>query len=553
MLTRRTFLHTAAAGLAACAARGAHAAAPGETLYNGVTLPATWPPRLSRVFDAPVTPPYLADPPAVIPIDVGRQLFVDDFLIARTNLNRRFHHARYDPRSPVLVPERPWEVRDEYADRTQTRPNPTAMPLSDGVFFDPVDRLFKLWYMAGYQMTTCLAVSEDGLDWRRPVFDVVPGTNIVDKTHRDSSTVWLDLFDPDPARRYKFAFWRDHQLTLHTSPDGVHWRIVGTTPPTGDRSTFFFNPFRRKWVFSLRGNESTTQISGRFRRYWEHDRFEAAARDWAGAPPVPWVKADARDPSRLPPPARSELYNLDCVAYESVLLGLFTVWRGESSVREKINEVVLGFSRDGFHWQRPDRRAFLPVADTSGAWNYANVQSAGGCCLVVGDELFFYVSGRTGRPGTDEPGTCTTGLARLRRDGFASMDWLPDEAPVLRGAGPGTLTTRPVRFSGAHAFINADLRGGRLRAAILDVDGTPIAPFTLERCRPLDGDGTRLALRWEGARDLGALAGRTVRVHFEMTRGRLYAFWVSSATSGESGGYPGAGGPGFNGPIDRPA
>ena len=41
-----------------------------------------------RAFD----PPYLVDPPAVIPIDVGRQLFVDDFLIQSTSLTRRFHH-----------------------------------------------------------------------------------------------------------------------------------------------------------------------------------------------------------------------------------------------------------------------------------------------------------------------------------------------------------------------------------------------------------------------------------------------------------------------------
>ena len=35
--------------------------------------------------------------------------------------------------------------------------------------------------------------------------------------------------------------------------------------------------------------------------------------------------------------------------------------------REKINEVALGFSRDGFHWDRPDRSAFLSVSDTPGA------------------------------------------------------------------------------------------------------------------------------------------------------------------------------------------
>ena len=47
-----------------------------------------------------------------------------------------------------------------------------------------------------------------------------------------------------------------------------------------------------------------------------------------------------------------------------------------------------------------------------------------------------------------------------------------------------------------------------------------------------------------------ALAGRIVRFRFNATRGRLYAFWVSVKATGESGGYPAAGGPSFSGPID---
>src|SRR5919197_4908309 len=62
-----------------------------ETLYNGIELPRVWPPRLSVLPDALPTPPYLVSPPAVLPIDVGRQLFIDDFLIQETTLSRRFH------------------------------------------------------------------------------------------------------------------------------------------------------------------------------------------------------------------------------------------------------------------------------------------------------------------------------------------------------------------------------------------------------------------------------------------------------------------------------
>ena len=97
------------------------------------------------------------------------------------------------------------------------------MAFSDGVFFDPRDRLFKMWYMAGYGGVTCLAISHDGIAWDKPAFDVVSGTNIVNKEGRDSTTVWLDLFESDPRQRYKMSAWCDRTIRLYASPDGVHW------------------------------------------------------------------------------------------------------------------------------------------------------------------------------------------------------------------------------------------------------------------------------------------------------------------------------------------
>jgi len=235
------------------------------------------------------------------------------------------------------------------------------------------------------------------------------------------------------------------------------------------------------------------------------------------------------------------------------MLGLFTIWRGETLLREKVNEIEIGFSRDGFHWDRPDRSTFLGVSQKEGDWNWANVQSAGGCCLVVGDQLYFYVSGRQGRPGTAEPGVCTTGVAMLRRDGFASMDWMPGDGGIVRGrvtpTTAGTLTTRPVRFTGRHLFVNGDFRQGQLRVEVLDRNGSVIAPFTKDACAPLSSDGTKLAVTWNGA-SLGDLAGGVVRFRFTVTKGRLFAFWVSAKPTGESGGYPAAGGPGLSGPRD---
>jgi hypothetical protein len=141
----------------------------------------------------------------------------------------------------------------------------------------------------------------------------------------------------------------------------------------------------------------------------------------------------------------------------------------------------------------------------------------------------------------------------LRRDGFASMDWLPGEGGIVRGpvtpATPGTLTTRPVRFKGRHLFVNGDFRQGRLHVEVLDRNGSVLAPFTADTCLPVSSDGTKLPVTWDGA-NLGDLAGREVRFRFTVSKGRLFAFWVSAKPTGESGGYPAAGGPGVLGPLD---
>ena len=77
--------------------------------------------------------------------------------------------------------------------------------------------------------------------------------------------------------------------------------------------------------------------------------------------------------------------NFDAVAYESIVVGLFSIITGERCVPPRPfkrggeqDAVYVGFSRDGFfNFQRsPVRaRAFLPMSKTYHAWNFQNVQS----------------------------------------------------------------------------------------------------------------------------------------------------------------------------------
>jgi hypothetical protein len=61
------------------------------------------------------------------------------------------------------------------------------------------------------------------------------------------------------------------------------------------------------------------------------------------------------------------------------------------------------------------------------------------------------------------------------------------------------------------------------------------------------GDSTRLAVPVE----LSPISGKPARFRFHPKKGKLYSFWVTTDPKGASGGSVEAGGPGFEGPVDR--
>ena len=76
--------------------------------------------------------------------------------------------------------------------------------------------------------------------------------------------------------------------------------------------------------------------------------------------------ADEADPPNPDEPSfPAELYNLDVIAYESINVGLFAIFRGfgggSNRITGELDELHAGFTRDGFHWFRQlPRRALMP-------------------------------------------------------------------------------------------------------------------------------------------------------------------------------------------------
>ena len=530
-----------------------------SVLPNGIKLPAQWPPRYAeptKAQDMPV--PYLENKPAVIPINLGRQLFVDNFLVASTNLTQVTHTPNFYVGNPVLEPTKDWEKTVEGA--------PYAAPFSDGIWYDEKDGKFKMWYLAGAGLLhkqdkqtfyTGYAESADGKTWTKPQLDIFNNTNIVDTCNRDAATIWLDKLEKDPQKRFKMfnverrPTDRRWQFVLKYSADGKHWsQGVAQSGDLYDRSSVFYNPFRGVWALSMRYG---TTVSSRSRSYLENADPEMAVslahRIRRGTPDKNirfWFTPSDKEP-RHPkfPEVNPGIYNFDAIAYESIMLGLYSVWQGpENDVCGKLgiqkkNEVFLGYSRDGFHFSRQSFKPFMKVNETEGAWNWGNMQSVGGVPLIVGDSLYFYSSGRRLNNIMWDSYT-STGLATLRRDGFVSM---------RAGKTEGYLTTNNITFDGKYFFVNADVRSKKSQLAVelLDEQGNVISGYGKKDCVVMRAqDNTRRLVTWKEHNDVADLAGKIVRAKFYLTNGDLYAFWVSPWESGESRGYTAGGGPGLS-------
>ena len=566
-----------------------------EKLYNGIELKERFKDDLRMDLSGPNQAEYLRNPPKHILIDVGRQLFIDDFLLSGTvNVYRVWHKPVKHAGNPVLWPQTDDELglNSKLKDAPYTggpedrlwdpsyKPAPGCCSPGGGIWYDSARGCYRLWYKLGWNGALAIAESKDAYNWTRPKVGPRGDNCLMPGFFFDTFSVFPDYSAEDPFKAYRM-FCSDGgnpgNGSEFVSEDGVKWKFLRKTGLHGDSTTMFYNPFRKKWVWSLRSFAK----GQRARMYREHSDFDKGA-DWhfpkieakgnLANPEMKanwsntqdcfnWVAVDRKDIRAVVNGERRLIfmYNFDSVAYESVMVGfnkLFSgVSNGEAGKRglPKWTNVHFSFSRDGFHYTRAeDRTPAIPMSGWgSGEWDtgYVGPVSSG---FVIKDErlLFFYTGGRGDSTQVSRPQCClgngmhhnmSIGIASLRRDGFASMTT----------DGRGSVTTRPVIFSGRHVFVNADARFGALKVAVIDEDGKAVPGFGASDCRGLGRtDSTKAEITWKGG-DLSRFAGRPVRFRFDMHVASLYSFWVAKDRNGRSNGYLGGGGSGYSGLCDR--
>lgn len=464
-----------------------------------------------------------ADPPASASVNIGSdpQLFLDDFAVARMEGLRRAVHVPARLPEPIIGgKERPL--------------NFIRGGCFSGAIFDDEKNLFRMWFDVGNHVWT--SESKDGLCWEKPT-PLWPFSR-EKKWGYGASVIDDRANEKDPVRRFKMAHWLrplDEKDVLQTgtcvawSPDGVQWTPYEGNPvmpmfpdgpgksgplAVGDHTDLFFDPIRRHYGICVRMSNQP------------EDRFQVGrltglivSKDF-----LHWEKPrrifvpDEKDDRSL------EFYGMGGVHIRgSLLIGFVRILRDDLKADDPpdppkafgIGYTVLASSRDGFTWQRL-REPFLDRSSAKGAFDHAHAWAFG--AVPVSKEAFIYYAGYDCG---HKCGKRQIGLARMRRDGYVSLD-----------AGPegGWLQTPPLLFQGNRLTLNTETaEGGSIRAEIQDADGKPLPRFSSDDCPPLAGSDTDRTVHWNGGSDVSSLAGKPVRLKIAMRSAKLFAFQFMKA------------------------
>jgi len=472
-------------------------------------------------------------------IDIGsrRELFVDDSLIDTIERARRVLHHPVR-REIALVRNKPWEGNT----------SGYTTVFQDGDLYRMYYRGTDTVYTQGkvtmpHREVTCYAESRDGITWTRPELGLVEfqgskKNNIIwDGIGSHCFTPFKDTRDDcPPDARYKAISRGRPQakkgLYVFKSSDGIHWKVIRDEPVItrgafDSQNLTFWDATRGEYRCYLRDFRRDRKPGGR-------DIRTCTSKDF-----VSWSEPEFL---KYSPGRTSQLYTNGVVPYHRaphIFVGFPTRYVdhgwAESTKRlpqRAYRELVASSSRrsgtaftdgmfmssrDGLHFDLWPESFIRPGVQRPGSWFYGDNYQNWGIVETrshldgAPDELSIYVS---------EAGRQKNGN-RLRRhtlriDGFVSVN-----APLSGGE----FLTKPLRFAGSQLEINfSTSAAGSVRVELQDARGKPIPGFALADCHLQFGDELERMVTWKSGKDVSKLAGKPVRLRFELRDADLYAF-----------------------------
>ena len=493
-------------------------------------------------------------------LDPIRTLFVDDAILAETRgIRRRVHQLTKDPSQPVLHCDRPWEGGNICG--------------YGSVWRQDADGPLRMWYLARpgdpndrrFFTSICLATSIDGVHWEKPALHRYDywgssANNICILAHWknenatgrfDTVSILHDVGERDPQRRYKMMSyqyavpdkWNPKQAFpsgyyVAFSPDGLHWHerprpVFRLDEGIGDCMTLMHDTRRGRYTAFVKILSNEYGLVPRLRRtrddaqeMWDGNRWIVATGEnpvkrmrgishstdfvnWT--PPRFILPTDDDDPDDV------QFYNNTGFAYESLYLGFVYAYHVHTT---GTIDMQLIWSRDGEAWHRAfDRTAVLPSGAGECDWDMGCHAMLTNPPIRMGDELWFYYGSTWKRHSGGNlsvhrgPGGSAIGRAKLRLDGFVSLD---------AGSRTGRATTVPLHLGGSALGVNADARDGEIRAQILR-RGRPVPGFDFRSCHPLKLDRTRHLFHFEGGKI--PKMREPVRIELAVKNASIFSVW----------------------------
>ena len=508
------------------------------------------------------------------PIDIGSRLepLIDDYLIARRSgsLELRLHHP-IRQRDAITL-DRPWEGNNSaYA---------TVLKFKDQFFFYYRGTALALTdkLRAVHFATTCVMTSKDGIHWDRPDLgfvkregweknniiltfdpdcgielgkgqsfddgnDLLSGKKVPFTAAAHNFTPFIDANPDCPAdEKFKALGGLDHRtLYAFKSPDGLHWSMMQKEAVIVDgmmdsQNLAFWDPIQKCYYAYYRDFKNK---KGDPRTYQKH-QFSLRDRDVRFATSKDFIHWTAGEYVDWQPERYTQLYTSQTQLYPGaphLRIGFPMRYVPSRSKFSELNQRIakasnyyatvytdtgLITSRDGRRFQVwPE--ALIRPGPTSEQWYYG----FGGTALNLFEtpssypggatEWSFYVQDHGSWFGTG----VTYNRYSIRKDGFVSAS-----SP----AAGGSFVTRPLRFQGTQLRLNySTSAAGSIRVEIQDAaTENPLPGFALEDCPEVFGDSIGRGVEWENEADLVSLAGKSVRLRFELTDADLYSLQFTS-------------------------
>ena len=480
---------------------------------------------------------------AADPIDIGsrRELFVDNLLVNRLDgVRHRLHHPR--PAEIAVTLDQPWEKRFYNG----------VSVIHDNHTVNDKPR-FLLYYSAANRLA--VAVSHDGVQWKKPLLDIVEldgnrKNNLIGSVDGRLMTsdlgpmpeIFLDRRPGvKPSERFKaFTLIEGRggtRVIAWLSGDGFRFRklrdkpIIHTTlfGAFDGFESLFWSEVEQQYVMYLRYAIKVSPPNPRDPNRRVVARMSSKDfLDWTKPRPMTFGSVGL-----LPP---DHHYNNQTTPYfraPHIYVALSNrlaqtrqaLSRAEAAglkpTRTEVDDpvgwligdcadTVMMTTRASTHYERLFMEGIVRPGPGARNWTTRSNYTLRGLHPTSPSEMSVWVTRHNGQA------SCHVRRFIFRTDGLASI-----QAPYAGG----DLITRPLVFRGRTLHINYGTSAvGGMRVEIQDAQGKPIDGFSLADCPEMIGDRIDQAVTWKSGTDVSSLAGKPVRLRFRMKDADLYSF-----------------------------